>query len=183
MLAKIPGIKPGLVLILVGNFYACSYTPDSDPGQCRITCSKAVIGGNDEVFSMKVKSGKSGTQCAPSAVGATIGPFNALFLIGEAIIDENKAVVGTRPVPNISIEPVLIGNRPGLGNTNDDDIRYQGLYTLQDNWCSDACGVVKLDIASVCPGVGTSNDLSVQIHSGALFSEFAIFPISTVAPE
>ena len=161
---------------------ACSYDPE-DPGQWKLVCGSSIIAGNDSVMSIKVMSLAVDTECATTAAGQAVGPFKAAFLIGENILDEKGAVIGVRPVPNISIEPLLIGNRPPLNNENDADTRYRGLLTLKDNWCSDACGLVTLDAASVCPGIDTSNNLSVQIHSGALFSDAAIFPIKTKAAE
>ncbi len=163
-------------------FGGCSYQPE-DPGQCKLTCSKAIIGGNDMVFTITSKVSPPATTCAPDGVGQTVGPYQAYFLVGENILDETKTVVGVRPVPNVSIDPIVtLAARPTLGNDNDNTAQYKGLYTPKDNWCSDACGVVELSAASVCPGVDDTNDLALQIHSGALFSDSAVFSVTTKAP-
>jgi len=160
---------------------ACSYQPE-DPGQCKLICGSAIIGGNNPEFSIVLKTAKITTECGATAAGSPSGPYRAEFLIGEAIKDQNGADAGVRPVPNISVEPIIVGNRPTVNNENDTDSRYKGLLTLKDNWCSDACGVVTMDTVGLCPAVGGSDELSIQVHSGALFSDPASFPISTKEP-
>ena len=160
---------------------ACSYQPE-DPGQCKLVCGSAIIGGNNPEFSIALKTGVVKTECGATAAGSAVGPYRTEFLIGESIKDQNNAAAGVRPVPNISIEPIIVGNRPTVNNENDTDSRYKGLLTLRDNWCLDACGVVTLDTVGQCPGVGASDQLSIQLHSGALFSEPALFNIETKEP-
>lgn len=159
---------------------ACSYQPE-DPGQCKLVCGSAIIAGNDPQFSIELKTGLVATECGTAMAGNAVGPYRTEFLIGEAIKDQNGANAGIRPVPNLSIEPIVVGNRPTVNNENDADSRYKGLLTLRDNWCSDACGVVTLDTVGLCPGPGASDELSIQIHSGALFSNPAVYKIATKA--
>ncbi len=161
---------------------ACSYQPE-EPGQCRLICGGAIIGGNNPEFSIVLKTAVIQTECGTTLAGSPVGPYRTEFLIGEAIKDQNGNSAGVRPVPNISIEPIIVGSRPTVSNENDADSRYKGLLTLKDNWCSDACGVVTLDTVGLCPGAGASDQLSIQIHSGALFSDPANFQITTKAPE
>lgn len=161
---------------------ACSYQPE-DPGQCRLICGSSIIGGNNPEFTIALKTPVVTTECATASAGSPAGPFRTGFLIGEAIKDQNGEDAGVRPVPNISVEPIIVGNRPTVSNENDNDTRYRGLLTLKDNWCSDSCGVVILDTVGLCPGISGSDELTIQVHSGALFSDFAKFPITTKAPD
>jgi len=167
-----------MTLIVLGTLSACSVTPE-DPGQCALVCGNSIITGNDVPFHIDLKTPIVDTECPVGGAGAPVGPLRTAFLIGEDILDQAGESAGVRPVPNISIEPLIIGTRPKVNNENDADTRYQGLLTLKENWCSDACGVVLLDTVASCPGPGGDSSLTVQIHSGALFSAPAIFPIST----
>ncbi len=172
-------ISLSLATLLLG---ACSYQPE-DAGQCALVCGNSIITGNDQPVSISLKTPIVQTECATALAGTAVGPFRTGFLVGEAILDQSGNPAGVRPVPNISIEPLLIGNRPIVNNENDADTRYRGLLTLKQNWCSDSCGVVMLDTIGQCPGVSGSDELTIQIHSGALFSDPASFPITTKAPD
>lgn len=171
-----------LLLSVSLSLVACSYQPE-DEGQCKLICGGAIIGGNDNPNSIALKTPVVETVCGVSAAGGPSGPYRTGFLIGETITDQTGAATSVRPIPNISIEPLIVGNRANANNENDTDSRYQGLLTLRDNWCSDSCGVVMLDTMSLCPGIGGKSELSIQIHSGALFSDPAKFPIETPKPE
>ncbi|MBC7660510.1 MAG: hypothetical protein H7249_12500 [Chitinophagaceae bacterium] len=170
-----------LIALVLSVATACSVQPEA-AGQCKLICGGSIVGSNDTVMSISVKSQPVDTECAPSQATKTVGPYTAMFLVGEQISDEKGNKIGVRPVPNISIDPRLIGNRPALMNENDSPGTYRGLATLKNNWCSDACGVVTLEAYATCPEVGSSDSLSIQVHSGALFSESAIFPITTKTP-
>lgn len=156
---------------------ACSFTPE-EPGLCKLNCGSAIIGGNDSVMDILLQTATPATACTPAQVGQTIGPYSAQFVIGEKF-DDGTPEGGFRPVPNISIEPLINGIRPNLNNENDGDDRYRGILTPKENWCSDSCGVISLQVASVCPPVNGNNDLSIQVHSGALYSDEATFTITT----
>lgn len=156
---------------------ACQFTPE-EPGLCKLNCGSAIIGGNDSTMTIALKTAAPATACRVDQVGQTIGPFTAQFVIGEKF-DDGTPNGGLRPVPNISIEPLLNGLRPTLNNENDADDRYKGILTPKSNWCSDSCGVISLQVASICPPVNGNNDLSIQVHSGALYSDEATFTITT----
>ncbi len=173
-----------LLALSVFALASCSYTPE-DPGQCKLQCSKAIIVGNEPVFSMKLKSAIPATMCGPKNLDAEESrrvPIRADFLIGESILDQTGQEIAVRPVPNISVEPVIIGAvAPGINAETSPN--YQGIQTPRNNWCSDACGVVSLSVVGRCPEIDTTSDVTVQLHSGALYSEPATFSISTKDPE
>jgi hypothetical protein len=171
-----------LLLAAAFSLVSCSYQPEQ-AGLCKLVCGGSIIGANDSVVSMELMTPVVSTVCGVSAAGSASGPYRTAFLIGEAVLDQNGESTSTRPMPNISIEPLIIGNRANANNENDADSRYQGIVTAKDNWCSDSCGVAILDTMSLCPPPGGSSELSVQIHSGAKFSDPAKFPISTKEPE
>lgn len=160
---------------------ACSYQPE-DAGQCKLTCGSAIIGGNDLTMSITVKNETPTVACAATAAGMPTGGYRSMFLIGESIKDQAGQEVAVRPVPNISIEPIIIGQRATIEN-GETDPAYQGIRTPRSNWCSDACGVVSLESVPLCPPPGISTEYSVQVHSGALFSEPAVYEISTEEPD
>lgn len=168
-------LLPSLFLI------SCAYQPE-DAGQCKLVCGSAIIGANDPSMSIKLKSAVPETTCTAAAAGQPItNGYRTSFLIGESILDQSGEEVAVRPVPNISVEPVIIGGVATIEG-GDPDPKYAGIKTPRSNWCSDACGVVSIDFVPLCPGLGLKTEVTVQLHSGALFSEPAAFPISTEDP-
>lgn len=167
-------------ILAMTSITACSYQPE-DPGQCKLVCGSAIIGATE--FKIQRKTDVVATECGVAAAGSPVGPYRTQFMVGDPILDQGGQEIGIRPVPNISIEPIIVGSRPTVNNENDNDSRYKGLLTLKDAWCSDACGVVTLDTVGLCPGPGASDQLSIQIHSGSLYSESAIFSITTQEEE
>ncbi|RYZ65516.1 MAG: hypothetical protein EOP09_14130 [Proteobacteria bacterium] len=163
---------------------ACSYTPE-DPGQCKLQCSKAIIVGNEPVVTMKLKSAVPATMCGPKNLESEEArrvPLRADFLVGESILDQAGEEISVRPIPNISVEPVIIGaTAPGINSETSPN--YQGIQTPRNNWCSDACGVVSISVVGRCPEIDNASDVTVQLHSGAVYSDPATFSIETKDPE
>ncbi|HYX39024.1 MAG TPA: hypothetical protein VE954_38460 [Oligoflexus sp.] len=180
-----------LIMSVIPFTWNCSYKPE-DPGLCKLNCSGAIIGSNDVPLSMSLKSATTQVTCDAGAAGQVINdPFFAQFLISEAF-EAGTAAPGQRPVPFISIEPIVNGLRSDLPEHNPNveingDIftpaRYKGIITPKDNWCSDTCGVVTIEVAAVCPPAGSSSDISIQMHSGALYSDIATFTATTLSPQ
>lgn len=159
---------------------ACAYDPE-DPGQCKLTCSSAIIGSNDLQMSIKVKSTVPEVACALASAGQPISGMRASFLVGESILDQEGKEIAVRPVPSISMEPIIVG-LTGSANNGETDPAYRSVVTPRANWCSDACGVVAMEFIPLCPGPGSTTEAILQVHSGALYSEPATFSISTEAP-
>jgi hypothetical protein len=177
-----------LMMSLINVALGCSYKPE-DPGLCKLNCSSAIIGSNDVPLSMKLQSATNSVTCSAAAAGQVINdPFFAQFLVAEAF-DAGGDTPGQRPVPFISIEPIVNGLRSDLPEHNPNveingniftPARYKGIITPKDNWCSDTCGVVTVEVAAVCPPPGSSSEISIQMHSGALYSDIATFITTTL---
>jgi hypothetical protein len=168
---------------------ACSVEPE-DPGLCKLNCTNAIIGSNDVPLSMTLQTSTSTVTCAAGAAGQVINdPFFAQFLVAEAF-DTGGDTPGQRPVPFISVEPIVNGLRSDLPEHNPNveingnvftPARYKGIITPKDNWCSDTCGVVTVEVAAVCPPAGSSSEVTIQMHSGALYSDVATFTTTTLS--
>lgn len=183
-------LRFALMISLINLGWSCSYKPE-DPGLCKLNCTDAIIGSNDVPLSMSLKSNTNAITCSAAAAGQVINdPFFAQFLIAESF-DSGAEIPGQRPVPFISVEPIVNGLRSDLPEHNPNveingniftPARYKGIITPKDNWCSDSCGVVTLEVAAVCPPAGSSSDVSIQMHTGALYSDIATFTVTTLAP-
>lgn len=185
-------------LLILGLLLShCSYEP-AEPGLCKLNCGKAIVGGNDTAFRIQKKSLDQDVVCPAAAAGQDIeDPFIAQFVVGEAFKDvrQGEEVEEIRPVPNISFEAIVNGLRsedparsPNVTQTNGvfAPARYKGIATPLSNWCSDTCGVATVEVFGRCPGPGGTTELSIQIHSGALYPDdqnTAKFNVSTLEPE
>ncbi len=182
-------MKRWIATTLLFNLTACSYKPE-DPGLCKLNCSNAIIAGNDTPMSLTLQTSTQSIACPAGAAGQPLtDPLFMQFLVAEAF-NNGGDVAGQRPVPFISVEPIVNGLRSDLPKDNPNveingDVftpaRYKGILTPKDNWCSDSCGIITVEVAAACPPAGSSSDLSVQLHSGALYSvDPAVFTISTL---
>ncbi len=181
------GMILGLIAVVSTQ---CSVKPE-DPGLCKLNCSQAIIGGNDLPLSIKMKTQPVSYTCPTTSAGQPLGdPLFVQFVIAEAY-DSGGGNTSDRPVPNISIEPLINGARSDRPADNPNveingDVftpaRYKGIITPKDNWCSDACGVVTLEVAAVCPPAGEQGEVGIQVHTGALYSDLATFGLQTQSP-
>jgi hypothetical protein len=177
-----------LLVTLINLGAGCAYKPE-DPGLCKLNCSSAVIGSNDLPLSMSLQSATNNVTCSAASAGQVISdPFFAQFLVSEAF-DAGVDQPGKRPVPFISVEPIVNGLRSDLPEHNPNveingniftPARYKGIITPKDNWCSDTCGVVTIEVAAVCPPPGSTSEISIQMHTGALYSDVATFTTTTL---
>ncbi len=170
----------------------CAYQPE-DAGLCRLSCSKAVIGSNDLSMAIKLQSSSSTIVCPVAKANADSTPVVAQFLVAEQFYSDSgkTKVEQTRPVPNISFEPIVNGPRStsarnviNAGANPDvpgeyDNVRYIGIPTPRDNWCSDSCGIATIEVTPLCPPAGQTSQVSIQVHSGALYSDTVTFDIKT----
>lgn len=177
-------------LALITVLASCSYKPE-DPGLCKLNCTNAIITGNDTPMTFTLKSQVNNITCASGAAGNALSdPFVVQFLVAETF-DDGTPTGGRRPVPNISVEPIVNGLRSDLPEHNPNveingtvftPARYKGIITPKDNWCTDTCGVVTMEVVAKCPPASTTSDVGIQMHSGALYSDLAIFSVDTQAP-
>ena len=182
-------------VLLLGamSFTTCSVSPEDTPGLCTLSCESAKIVGSDPSFKIIKNSNDMQFTCSANQANQALNPTLVYFTIVRSIEQINvDGTVGTdpynQPVPYGSIEPVV----NGLMSDEDSDnvnsplidgvrvpIRYQGIATPQSQWCSDSCGVVGVEVAFKCPAAGESAENTLQIHSGALFSETVLISVST----
>lgn len=177
------GFKWAFILIIF-SLTACSQEPE-DPGLCSLSCSGAIIGPVQGVI--ETQPSIDAVTCGAGAAGQIIDPILFNFVISETgVTDAGEQKI---PLQSVSIEPLVNGPTSPLPEHNVNviidgttftPIRYKGIATPSSDWCSDSCGVVSMEVGSVCPDPGVSTDLSVGIHSGALFSEPAVVTITTL---
>ncbi len=173
--------------LILSSIVACSYQPE-DPGQCKLTCSSAIIGGSDAtgdqaIFQFELKTVPPAYTCAAGSVGQAIQGARAGFVLYENLFaQDGTSIISKRPVPNISIEPMVNGAMADIDN-GETNPAYRGIRTPRSNWCTDACGVATMEIVPVCPPQGMTSENTLQLHSGSLFSESAKFPVSTEEPD
>jgi hypothetical protein len=96
----------------------------------------------------------------------------------------DKDVERHRPVPFISFNPVLEGKFRDVTSVRGDteagkDAKWLGVATPKDNWCSDVCGVMTLEVAPKCPASNGSNTVTIGVISGSLASEPVSFTVTT----
>ena len=178
-------LKPMIIfMILVGS---CSVKPD-DPGLCKLNCSEAIIGGSDtNVYEIKRMNSPPAISCTANAAEVPLSfPVLAHFVITEKFTQGGQEV--TKPVPNISFEPLITGyfarvfNDENVGEDEDGNLtpaRYLGITTPKSNWCSDACGVMAIEFVPSCLPSGQTNNINVQLHSGSEYSDDFSFSIQT----
>lgn len=175
-------------ILLLSTTYlisSCAEEP-GEAGQCRLNCGKAIIGP----FEAEIEAVGEEREilCPTASAGQAISdPLLFQFVFK----DKFKSVGGTdqnTPLPNISFDPVVTGARSSLPEHNPNvtiengvftPARYRGIVTESRNWCSDTCGVATVEIVAVCPPAGASGEISVQLHSGALFSDSLKVTVAT----
>lgn len=139
---------------------------------CALKCGGAIIGPNDPEFAIEPITAGAKLQCKKGSsddAGTVVVRFRVVEKIDNG---EDESKWARRPVPSISIDPLVSGILGDHLPEGSDEARYKGVTTPIENWCSDSCGVVSLDVVPKCiPDAGAQNKVTVQVSSGALFSE------------
>ena len=186
------GIRSGVIL-LVWVVWGCGVKPQN-PGQCSLNCSNAINVGADKTYSIDTASKPPDFECATGLTQPTEfpGPISTRFVVNDKYTDASGNDEAL-PVPNISFNPIINGNMVA-SHTNGENVtaypagsvlpdgtthkvtmyypyQYIGIVTPKSNWCSDSCGVISLDVWPYCPVGGSSNNLTIQVGSGAKFSD------------
>lgn len=160
---------------------SCSAKPE-DPGMCALKCGGAIIGPNDPEFAIESMTEGPKLQCKKGSsddAGTVVVRFRVVEKIDNGA-DEDKRP--RRPVPNISIDPLVTGILGDHMPEGSEEPRYKGVTTPVENWCSDSCGVVTLDVVPKCiPDAGAQNKVTVQVSSGALASQPVEIMVETPA--
>lgn len=191
------------ILMAALSVTTCSVSPEETPGLCSLSCGSAKITAADPNFKILSNTSDLSYTCSASQANQALNPSLIYFTIVQAIspLQNNGDNAGgdgategssgeayNQPVPSASIEPIVNGLLSDEESDNVNSplvdgvrvpIRYQGISTPSSDWCSDSCGVVGVEVAFRCPAVGESAENTVQIHSGALFSETVKISVST----
>ncbi len=176
----------------------CAPTPDpSAPGNCTLSCgNKTKIAAAD----MRIRFlDLPGDAMSLSCQGVADGEDYPGSIAVQFVIESTKAAdlpasqipaadgsektpdplvkdVGM-PAAGISFEPIVVSGWTGPYNPDSTRLRYRGIVTSQDQWCTDSCGVGSVELIPTCKS--SSNVISLNIHSGAATSNATI----TVSPQ
>ena len=157
-----------ICLLILWGLSACSAggpgsaKPGNETGLCPINCGKAIVGSNDSVFSIRPLFESVSIQC-PSE-DQTV-PLRLQWIATEKYKEGD--VENYRPVPYLSFEVVA----PGLREIDSEGNVDERVETASELRCSDACGVMTVDINPSCPGATKSRTVSILVHSGPLYPE------------
>ena len=174
-----------LLIVVVG----CGRKPESDfPGNCTLSCSNAIIGSPGEydiepagdISSINYNCGKLKESVAfPKPVRIH---FRVLRTV-ERFKDTNDPTRDRpHPIPYISFEPAIIGVlNTNVAGYDENDAECSsgtaastsprcGVWTPQEQWCTDSCGLATIEVWPVCVA-GFTNEVTVSLHSGSLFTK------------
>ncbi|MBI2603408.1 MAG: hypothetical protein HYW48_10170 [Deltaproteobacteria bacterium] len=179
----------------------CGADPDINeaPGVCPLSCFNAKIGSKE--MQVRFLSEEISISCQGIADGQPyVGSVPISFVVESperglpagkivsgpsgATEDDPKpfdaqTVKGT-PAPKISFEAVVIGgylgssdlNDVNFDNPDDDRYKYRGILTSMDEWCTDACGVGRVEIVPQCKS--QVNTITLLVSSGPVSKEIKI---------
>lgn len=178
------------MIFLTAMVGTCSEEPE-DPGNCSLSCGNAIIGSNDPQVSITAMTEPGNITCENR--DQTVQPVRLKFLVSEKVTQPSGKVGGAgtevqKPVPFVSFEPNKTGVFrdviPGNTDPKDEEIEaegaaYLGVITPKSNWCSDACGVISVELAPACPAPGETNEVTLSVSSGPLGSETMKFSVTT----
>lgn len=163
-----------LPLVVIG----CAAEPDGRGGLCALSCEDTIIGNSN--YKIEAQNPDITLQCSGSfedtqrLSGPTLVQFKVFKEVASDIEGESPRQI---PIPSVSIEPIISGimdNDATNSDLRDGEgaaaFRYAGVVTRSSEWCSDACGVISLEVQPLCVANAT-NQVSVQVHSGGAFSD------------
>lgn len=156
-----------LVLPLLGlSMASCRGQEDENIGWCRLSCSSTTLAGSDFVlgthkepaeYQCRSASGAAGLMSAAWKISASDG-------IPRSAIAFNAELGGV--VPYTEDDPAE--NSSGS---------HQGIKTPQSEWCSDSCGIARVQFQAECSDETQAG--TIFIESGSVSSSF---DISIAAP-
>lgn len=166
---------------IISTMIACGASPEGDPGQCPLKCSGSKIG---DALNMKVTP--INVPEAYTCVGAGGVPFERPVVltfrvtntVPAAPYDGSLNTTKDLPVGGLSFLAqtsggvfYAAGTSTENGSLVDDKWQppeYTGIATPKKEWCTDACGILTVQVWPVCPPAGTKLNGTVNIRSGAL---------------
>ena len=170
-------LKLGAVIALA----SCGAAEDEVPGVCALDCGSATIGNPNnysidaigaDIGDITCSAGTSFTLTQQFKVSRTDasdigydGAGNVSTGGGDAAEGEGAKGV---PVAGVSMAVTTSGS---VFNADDNPVgsdfpEYNGIATPSEEWCTDACGVFKVQLNVTCPSGGGTTSFTVQ--SGAL---------------
>lgn len=200
-LKKVKAFKLLMPVTLGFMLNVCGADPDIDeaPGVCPLSCFNAKIGSKE--MQIRFLSEEISISCQGIADGQPyIGTVPISFAVesperklpassvvsgpGGATEEEPKpfeadTVKGT-PAPKVSFEAVVIGGYLGssdladtsFDNPDDERYKYRGILTSMDEWCTDSCGVGRVEIVPQCKS--QVNTITLLVSSGPVSKEIKI---------
>jgi hypothetical protein len=182
-----------MTLLLLLVTVSCSSEGDPElPGECQLVCGSAKISANDNVR-FRILSSPADLTCVGVASGTTAdaaGPITIEMIVEKPRVLKYKSPFGTDESPEtetanwqsvggVIFEPVITGLM-AAGKTSPENatiegavvtpFKYAGIVTPKSEWCTDSCGVARVEIWPTCVG-GSSSPVGVQFHSGGLYSK------------
>ena len=174
---------------------ACGASPEGDPGQCPLKCSNAKIGD-----ALKMKVTPINVPDSYSCIGAGGVPFERPVVLTFRVTNtvssapyDGKSSEVDLPVGGLSFLAQTSGGvfyAPGTSTDNgslvDDKWQppeYTGIATPKKEWCTDACGVLTIQVWPSCPPAGTKINGTVNVRSGSLAPSVPVnVVVETVVP-
>ena len=173
-------------IIFVLVLTSCGAAVDDVPGICSLDCSGATIA--DGSGNLEIKELGTPTEAVTCAGGSTAALTQQFKVVrrdaGEIDYDGKGGVNGgdaesSLPVAGVSMNVITSGNafdttiEGVVTNTEGEtEVGYEGILTPTEEWCTDSCGVFKVQFQLACPtGGGTAN---YTVSSGALAKTVAV---------
>lgn len=170
-------LKIYLLAICAGIFghllSACRGQEDAVPGWCRLECGSTTLASSS--FSITSRTQDLLYQCTDGS-----GPTAKMLPSWLITAPSGGPDGGSIEKSGIGFNVVLTGITPYTNNDPDENSAdwHQGVKTPQSEWCSDSCGIARLQIQGEC-GVETQSG-TITIESGAISSQISV---SINAPE
>lgn len=168
-----------LITLLALMLGECSANIDSDtPGNCSLSCADAKLAPSNARVRFLGPTDGYKSACHGIASGSDYPTTIPIQFVIEgpaapslpaSKIEATSTDVATStgmPLAGVSFEPLIVG---GLMAANPDDPnappKYRGVFTSQEQWCTDSCGVGMIEIVPLC-FTDNSNIVTLEVHSG-----------------
>lgn len=162
---------------------ACGASSQEDSGLCKLSCGKAKIGDS---IGMKVNPLFNASTAYSCSTAAASTPFPRPLVLRFSVTNAvdgalyGKPAGSTVDVPAQGLAFNIItsgsvfyaaGSSKANGELSTNGFEppeYTGVATPMDEWCTDSCGVLTVQVWPQCPGVGETVEGSVVVSSGSL---------------
>ncbi len=166
-----------LAMVSAMMFIACAAEPEGDPGLGSLDCSGAKLAAPE--FIIEPVATPDSTECAQIGFSGGVARPKISVTLRFRVYANKKDVSGQDTKffkAAISFNPIVGGNfdQEETNEENRDDAKYSGIRTPKSEWCTDSYGVGSIEVVPVCQQA-SDNNMSIQIQSGANFSEVVTF--------